>query len=290
MKGILRMNKITAFIWAYNEENRIAKVVNMLSEFDDIIVFDKSSTDRTKEIAEKIGVRVVNVPYSDNAPTDEAKSIMLKALYELEDNEWVFSVVCSDIIHWKLYQEMVDAIDAIGDKFQVIEVPIYRYSMGICGKNSHFGDLKYQSDLFTRAALKGKYARHTIVHEDPFEEYPKYRLLCREPEVAVYHLTHENLELVLERHTRYAKQYVQDQKESGKSKEAIMKYSWHEMVRTILFFFRHRVFKMKWTGLAQCMTLLMYNAMIYLNAFFDDEQETEIKGLYDEIGEKCKKH
>jgi glycosyltransferase involved in cell wall biosynthesis len=54
------MTLISAFIITKNEEARIARAIASLkAEVDEIIVIDSGSTDRTVEIAEKLGARVV---------------------------------------------------------------------------------------------------------------------------------------------------------------------------------------------------------------------------------------
>ncbi|NLG03647.1 MAG: glycosyltransferase [Clostridia bacterium] len=282
------MNGITAVVLTYNEEKRIANVLESLKAFDAVLVMDKSSTDRTREIAESYGAVVVTVPYSDEASTFELREKTVETSYTMFDNEWLFSVVASDIIHKDLYSEMLNAIKAAGEEYEVIEVPIYRYSMGVIGKNSYYGGLKYQADLSTRHVRKENLGRKEIIHEDPNRGYKKYRMNCKDEKVAVYHLTHERLDLIMDRHLRYSAQYVTDWEKNGKSREDIMRYAWHECVRVVFAYFKLGMFKLKKVGMAQCMMLLMYNAMIYLHAFFSKEQEEEIKAIYKEICDNCK--
>jgi len=54
------MNRISVIIPAKDEEKTIAKVISVVKErADEVIVVDGYSTDRTKEIAEREGARVV---------------------------------------------------------------------------------------------------------------------------------------------------------------------------------------------------------------------------------------
>lgn len=282
------MDGITAVVITYNEEKRIANVLESLKAFDIILVMDKSSTDQTKAIAESYGAIVVTVPYSDEALPFEVREKIVEAAYTLSDNEWLFTVVASDIIHKDLYSQMKHAIQMAGEEYEVIEVPIYRYSMGEIGKHSYYGGLKYQSDLSTRHVRKENLKQKEIIHEDPNRGYKKYRMVCQDPKVAVYHLTHEKLSLVMDRHLRYSAQYVIDWEKNGKSRDEIMRYAWHECLRVVFAYFKLGMFKLKKVGLAQCMMLLMYNAMIYLNAFFSKEQEEEIEAVYQSIRDNCK--
>ena len=110
---------------------------------------------------------------------------------------------------------------------------------------------------------------------------------CLDSRIAVYHLTHESLDLVMDRHWRYSVQYVEDWTKSGKTRDKIMKYAWHECIRTVRTFFKRRMYKLGEVGMAQMMMIVMYNAMIYLNAFFSTEREQQISDKYKEIRKEC---
>ena len=51
--------KITATIITLNEERNIARAIESLRCCDEILVLDSGSTDRTVELAEKLGARVI---------------------------------------------------------------------------------------------------------------------------------------------------------------------------------------------------------------------------------------
>ncbi|MBM3754180.1 MAG: glycosyltransferase family 2 protein [Acidobacteria bacterium] len=97
--------KISATIITYNEERNIARAIESLRCADEIIVVDSGSSDRTMEIAEKLGARVIErnwVGYSDqknwaadqashdwilSLDADEAVSEMLEAeIWQLKKN------------------------------------------------------------------------------------------------------------------------------------------------------------------------------------------------------------
>src|ERR1700689_3972917 len=54
-----RFVKISATIITLNEERNIARAIESLRCADEIVVLDSGSTDRTTEIAEKLGARVL---------------------------------------------------------------------------------------------------------------------------------------------------------------------------------------------------------------------------------------
>jgi glycosyltransferase involved in cell wall biosynthesis len=84
----MRLNsamKISATIITYNEERHIARAIESLRCADDIVVVDSGSTDRTIEIAEKLGARVVEHPFKSYA---EQKNYAAAEA----DNDWILSL------------------------------------------------------------------------------------------------------------------------------------------------------------------------------------------------------
>ena len=57
------MQTVSAYILAYNEAEKIADAISSVLWADEIVVADSGSTDRTVEIAEKLGARVVQIPF-----------------------------------------------------------------------------------------------------------------------------------------------------------------------------------------------------------------------------------
>lgn len=276
---------VSVYVLAYNEEKRISSVIKGLKKFDKIIVHDKSSTDKTAELAKTLGADVITTPYYNDTAPIEVHETIKDYLLNNQSNEWVLMLTSSDIIHYKLYDEIIKAIEKNNNICDVIEVPMYRYSMGVVGKHTFYGDIEYKPILWKTNIYPVKV---TKVHESPLEEENKFRMQCADRKIAIYHLTHPNLEMVMDRHWRYAVQYVEDSLREGKSRENIMKYSLKECIRLIIKFFKKKIFKTRTEGVAQLAMLIMYNCMIYLNAFFSKEKELEILQVYNNIIDECK--
>lgn len=277
--------KICVYVLTYNEEKRIKNTLESLKNFDEIMVHDKSSTDKTREIARAMGSKILKTEYyNDTVPMEVHKSI--KEFFMKEQTcQWILMLTASDIIHQNLYEELINAIVQKQDKYDVLEVPMYRYSMGVVGKRTFFGGIEYKPILFKREIYPIKM---TMVHESPFESIKKGKIECKNKKVAVYHLTHPNLEMVMDRHWRYAVQYVEDSVQKGKERVTIRKYAVKECVRLVIKYLKKRIYKTNPEGTAQLMMLIMYNCMIYLNAFFDEAREKDIQCKYEKIIEECR--
>ena len=57
------MSKISCFILAYNEREKIVDAVSTVLWCDEIVLVDSGSTDGTAEAATALGARVVQVPF-----------------------------------------------------------------------------------------------------------------------------------------------------------------------------------------------------------------------------------
>src|SRR6478672_2243002 len=80
------MQKISAFILAYNEAEKIKAAVETVLWADEIVVIDSNSTDGTPEIAESLGARVVQVPFNGFGD-------LRNRAIEACRHEWIFRLV-----------------------------------------------------------------------------------------------------------------------------------------------------------------------------------------------------
>lgn len=55
-------NNITFVIFTYNEEKRIGYIVRNFVKYGEVLILEDGSTDRTKEIVEKLGGRFILRP------------------------------------------------------------------------------------------------------------------------------------------------------------------------------------------------------------------------------------
>lgn len=270
------MNGITAFVWCYNEEKRLATTLKSLSEYDEVVVIDKSSTDRSAEIAAEFGCKFAVVDYFDSFSEQSAVEAVQKIWDDCE-NEWLLEVTCSDVQHPGLYACMKEMINS-GKQMDAVEIPLHRYSMGFTSRYSYFGDVQYQAKLFRKSCFDWNAAR---LHFDPGTNVKNIaRLETKDPKIGIYHLTHGDLETILERHLRYAKVEAED---ASGSREEKLARSWRAVLRQIKDYIKYGTYKLGDKGRAQLCMLLLYRCANYLNLYMDENEEKTIRETYDKI-------
>jgi glycosyltransferase involved in cell wall biosynthesis len=79
------MQKISAYILAFNEAEKVKAAVESVLWADEVVVADSGSTDGTAEIAAGLGARVVQIPFNGFG---ELRNRAIAACA----HDWVFSL------------------------------------------------------------------------------------------------------------------------------------------------------------------------------------------------------
>ena len=93
---------------------------------DEVLVINKSSTDRTAEICASHGprVKVVNFPFTEQGDDDVA------AYFGHARNDWIFVVTCSEVPTRKVIAAANEILSRTSDDIDLICVPRKIYSFG----------------------------------------------------------------------------------------------------------------------------------------------------------------
>src|SRR6202050_4198555 len=91
--------KITATIITLNEERNVARAIESLRCCDEILIVDSGSTDRTMELAEKLGVRVLEAGWLGYAAQKNWAA-------EHAGNEWILSLDADEALSEALEAEI----------------------------------------------------------------------------------------------------------------------------------------------------------------------------------------
>src|ERR1041384_4735901 len=91
--------KITATIIACNEERHIARALESLRCCDEIVVVDSGSVDRTCELAEKLGARLIEHSFKGYAEQKNHAA-------EQASNDWILSIDADEALSEALEGEI----------------------------------------------------------------------------------------------------------------------------------------------------------------------------------------
>lgn len=153
------MKQLSVIIIARNEENLIVDCIESVKFADEIIVIDNASTDRTKEVAEHFGARVINFKSDDF-------SILRSVGLRTAKTKWVLYIDADERVSQELKKSILS-------QMSLSRVPPAAFF--IQRKNFYFGSLEKNEwpyiekieRLFRREKLKRWQGR---LHESPVIE------------------------------------------------------------------------------------------------------------------------
>ena len=148
------MPKISACIIAYNEAAKIEAAVASVLWADEVLVVDSNSTDGTAALAEALGARVVQVPFTGFG---ELRNRAIEACR----HEWIFSLDADERCTAASRDEIAKAV-ASSAAHDAYLVPRRSYMMGRWITGSGWYPNYRQPQLFRKGALR---YTHDPVHE-----------------------------------------------------------------------------------------------------------------------------
>lgn len=118
---------IGVIILTYNEEIHIERCINNIKQFaSQIFIIDSFSTDKTVEIAEKLGATVLQNKW--------ANSHALQLNWGLENapftTDWIFRVDADELVPDELVQEINQKLPLLPNEVTGVVLPLYKLFMG----------------------------------------------------------------------------------------------------------------------------------------------------------------
>lgn len=127
------MSNITFTVLTYNEEKRVSYAIKNLIKYGDVIIFDGGSTDKTKEIAEKMGAKFVTRPKNDGVFMENK-----------ENYDFLKSIVKTDFIYWGfvdniLSKNLLEKLTDVSNKntTKIVYAPLFTYLWGNTKNYAH---------------------------------------------------------------------------------------------------------------------------------------------------------
>jgi glycosyltransferase involved in cell wall biosynthesis len=155
--------KISAAIITFNEERNIARVIESLRCCDDIVVVDSGSTDRTVELATKLGARVIESGWRGFAGQKNYTS-------ECCENDWVLSLDADEALSEALEGEIWQ-IKKNGPDVDAYTMPrMAQYLRRWILHSGWYPDRKVRLYDRRRAKWVGDFVHESVVVEDPLAQ------------------------------------------------------------------------------------------------------------------------
>jgi len=246
-------SNVTVFVEVFNEEQRIESCLKSFAWADELIVFDKQSTDRTREIASKYATKIITTPCTP------ASENYVRHITEQKTREWVFFITASSLIHPRLVDEITRLTINEGFEYDVIALPYAMYAFGINSKNSPWTNVRKHA-LIRRSVLvlSSELHREISYTSDKIYSMP----LMAEDEV-LYHCTHKDADDFFSRHLRYVKYEAQYKKSLTYGQE--LRQSFREILRSIAsVIVKRRSFVLGWDGIALGSAYVSYFIMKFI--------------------------
>lgn len=197
------MGKISVYIIAFNEQEKIKDALESVAWADEIVVADSFSTDGTVEIAQAHGAKVVQIPFKGFG------SLRNDAIASCS-HDWIFSLDSDERCTSAANQEILGIIND-PDSLDAYYVPRRNYFMGKWIRHGGFYPDYRQPQLFRKGALVFK---PDAVHE-------RYEVIseraCGYFKAFIHQIPFKNLEEVVHKANRYSTLGADKLAESGKS-------------------------------------------------------------------------
>ena len=216
--------KISVYIIAYNEAEKIRDCINSVLWADEIIVADSHSTDGTTEIAIELGARVIHIPFKGYG------DLRNQAISNCT-GDWIFSLDSDERCTEEVRDEIIALID--NAPLDIYRVPRKNFFMGRWIKHSGWYPNYRQPQLFRNGKMS-----YTMepVHEGYISHSNKEIGVIKN---MIWQFPFKNTEEVIYKANRYSTLGVQKLQEKGRTStvfKAFMHGTWS--------FIKHYIFKL----------------------------------------------
>ena len=216
--------KISVYIIAYNEVDKISDCINSVLWADEIIVADSFSTDGTSEIAEKLGAKVIHIPFEGYG------DLRNKAISHCTC-EWIFSLDSDERCTTEVYHEIKKLVN--NAPLDMYRVPRKNFFMGRWIKYSGWYPNYRQPQLFRNGKMN--YSLDPV-HEGYVSHSDKKMGTINN---AIWQFPFKNIEEVINKTNRYSTLGVKKLQKKG-IKSSFFKAFLHGFWS----FFKHYILKL----------------------------------------------
>lgn len=265
---------ISAALVVYNEENRIEATLKCASWCDEIIIIDRNSTDRTREIAKKYTDKIFIIDNREFDPHDN--EVWLKQV----SSEWVLGLTASDLIHPYLAKQLRQMTDDPNFAYDVIHIPFRRYVLGLETPRSPWYSALNPNIVFRKSVVR---IRESDVHGAIYFATNRNYKMKKSTEYCMYHLTHPSVDQMMERHLNYCRaegRLFSPDLPLKKGINAILRSAYNVI-------FKRKSYLMGWDGIALSLAYMTYWMLRFV--YIWEQRRSEAPETYNRIRENITK-
>lgn len=213
---------ISVVINTYNAEKYLEEVLESVKQFDEIILCDMHSTDRTIDIAQKYNCTIIYHEYTGYV--EPARQYAVQAA----KGEWIFIVDADELVPKDLHDYLYEQINQT-DCPNGIKIPRKNYFMG------RFMRCTYP-DYILRFFRKENTICPPEIHKQPIVSGKIIKAPSSDKKLAFIHLANDSVKTILNKANNYTEYEL--------AKRAKKKYSLFALINETLFrFFKLYILK-----------------------------------------------
>ena len=216
--------KISVYIIAFNEAEKIRDCINSVLWADEIILADSNSTDGTTEIAKELGAKVVHIPFQGYG------TLRNQAITHCS-GDWIFSLDSDERCTVKVRDEVLKIIE--NASVDIYQVPRKNFFMGKWIKHSGWYPNYRQPQLFKNGKM--------IYTSEPVHEgfISKSNREIGHLENYIWQYPYKDIEQLIHKANRYSSLGVLKLQERGKSGGVLKAF-----LHGLWSFFKHYILKL----------------------------------------------
>ena len=250
------MVNLTVVILTKNEEKNINEVLaNAKQVTDKVLIVDSGSTDKTVELAEENGAKVVYRAWDNDFAAQRNFAL------EYVQTEWVLYLDADERIN----DELAEAIKKV---MQAPKEAMYRFIR----RNSAFGkDFKYGvlgPDSVVRMFPKDKVQWQDKVHERPVGNLPVIT-----PQGFLKHYTYKDFDQYISKMNTYSTIGAQNYKDKNKKVGVIKDFVFRPFFAFFKMYFLKKGFMEGWLGFVLCLNYANYTLQKYIKLKLLNEEK-----------------
>ena len=223
--------RISVAINTYNARQHLAKVLESVKDFDEVVVCDMESTDDTVAIAEQYGCKVVTFPKGNHTCCEPARTFAIQSA----SNPWVLVVDADEIVTPELREALYEVEKEGSGPVAGYYIPRQNMFMGMFVRDFHYD---YQLRFLVRKGTEWPPTIHSL------PKVPgRVEKLKAPKEARLLHLMDETM------HEYVAKMNVYTDNETEKKQYGVAALFWRPLWRFFKSYVMDGSFRMGTRGL-----------------------------------------